>query len=74
MTGAGWPPRRSPTARAGVRRARLRGHGSGRRLAVPVAATERVLVWHGWPTLGSAYTWALARAEYERWREEVRSQ
>jgi len=41
---------------------------------VPVAATERVLVWHGWPTLGSAYTWALARAEYERWREEVRSQ
>ncbi|RKS75941.1 hypothetical protein BDK61_4563 [Haloarcula quadrata] len=42
-----------------------------RQLVAPVAAVIRFLVWRGWPTLGSAYTWALARDRCERQRREV---
>ncbi|WP_191907501.1 hypothetical protein [Haloarcula sp. CBA1131] len=42
-----------------------------RRLAVPVAATERVLAWHGRPTPGRECKWALERDEHERRRGEV---
>ncbi|MDS0223729.1 hypothetical protein NDI54_20510 [Haloarcula sp. S1AR25-5A] len=42
-----------------------------RRLAVPVAAVIRFLVWRGWPTLGRAYAWALEGDVYERQCGEV---
>ncbi|WP_155120709.1 hypothetical protein [Haloarcula sp. K1] len=70
-----WPPGRSPTTDEQVFVERgyavtVRDH----RLAGPVAATERILAWCSGPTPESAYMWSLARAEYERWREEVCSQ
>ncbi|MGB9950826.1 hypothetical protein ACOZ4F_00245 (plasmid) [Haloarcula marismortui] len=61
------PHRRSPTSwgRALVEYGYAVTVGD-RWLAAPVAATERVLVWRGWPMLGGAYEWALAGVEYAR--------
>jgi hypothetical protein len=77
VAGAGWPPRRPPTT--GEQAKVFVEHGyvvtvGDRRLAAPVAAAERVLVWRGWPTLGSVSAWALARDRCERRRGEVHSQ
>jgi len=69
VTEAGVPPGRSPTTCEQV--FVERGYAvtvRDRQLAAPVVGTERVLMWRGWPTLGSAYEWALERDKDERRR------